>query len=156
MTRSCAGSAIVYERDGAWSRALRRFVSPEISVVELPPFQQFGLPPENARAALAVVAGPEDAEPVLAWARRMICEDRRALRMAVVRPSDQELAWCLRETGIGMIWDEFWQVPAMAQMVERFCRRHRRPDLSVEQRIWNNLPWSSNESGLEGGRSNAR
>jgi hypothetical protein len=128
----------------------------EISVIERIPFEPVETDPETARVTLAVVAGPEDVQAVLAWAQRMVLENDSALRMAVVRPADQELAWCLRETGIRMVWDEYWQLPAIADMTRRFCRRHRRTDLSVEQRIWNNLPWNHHASDIEGGRSNAQ
>jgi hypothetical protein len=132
---------IVYERDGNWSRALRRFLSRRVNVIELPPFEDYQASPETARVTLTVVSGPSEAREVLQWARQADKARDGSLIMAVVRPADQELAWCLRETGVRLIWDEYWHVPAMAQVIERFCRRHRRPDLSVEQRIWNNLPW---------------
>ena len=156
MTQSCAGVVVVYEQDGLWSRALRRCLSRQVSVLEVVPFEPIEWFPDTAAITLAVVTGPLDAQATLEWARQAAAHRDRSLRMAIVRPADQELAWCLRETGVHWIWDEFWQTPRMAELIERFCRRHRRPDLSVEQRIWNNLPWNRNALGLKGGASHER
>jgi hypothetical protein len=88
-----------------------------------------------------VVDDEDDAASVLAWTERQRRENPAGLRLGVVRPADQELAWCLREAGMAMIWDEFWQLPSMARMIARFWRELPPPDLSLEPRIWNNLPW---------------
>ena len=142
MIPAARPSATVFERDGEWSRALRRFIRPEIYVSESPMPSVSQLPESSwPCASLWVVSATEEVELAMAWAQQLQRERPHYLRMAVVRPADQELAWCLRETGVSMVWDEFWQVPRMARLVERFWQRMPPPDLSVEQRIWNNLPW---------------
>ena len=134
----------MFEGDGEWSRALRRFIAPEIRVRELPTAILPSLPESSwPWVSLVVVTRPDEAEWAMAWAQRLQRARPHYLRMAVMRPAEQEFAWCLRETGMVMVWDEFWQVPAMARMVERFWQRMPPPDLSVERRIWNNLPWNS-------------
>jgi hypothetical protein len=138
---------IVWERHGQWSRALRRFIAPRVRVEEMLPASWRDIPPHRGpRVSLAVVADADDASWALTWAERVALEQADALRMAVVRPAAAELAWCLRETGVAMVWDEFWQVPTMARLIERFWQRIPAPDLSVEERIWNNLPWNPTDA----------
>jgi hypothetical protein len=156
MIPPSVGKVVVYEHDGSWSRALRRFLSRQVSVIEAVPYESVAFSAEAAAIALVVVAGADDGRAAIQWAQRAARRRDRSLRMAVVRPADQELAWCLRETGFRWVWDEFWQVPMMAELIERFCRRHPRPDLSVEQRIWNNLPWNPIAFGPEGGATHER
>ncbi len=94
-------------------------------------------------ASLIVVDNVNDVPLALRWIERLRSVRPDALAMAVVRPVTHDLAWPLRSAGTVMVWDEFWQVPAMARLVERFWQRIPPPDLSVEERIWNNLPWNS-------------
>jgi hypothetical protein len=100
--------------------------------------------------SMAVVAGQADAQITLFWARACRSAGSGGLRLAIVRPSDQELAWLLREEGVTMVWDEFWNVPQIARVIERYWRQLPIPDLSLEEQIWNNLPWQTSD--LDTGR----
>lgn len=138
---------LVYERNGDWSRALRRFLPEEIKVIELGVDGEASVE-ASTRAMLWVVDAPDDHvnARMLSIQRPQSAAYGRPMWMAVTRPADSHVARELCAAGFWPIWDEFWQVPQMSRLITRFWSQVPRPDLSVEQRIWNNLPWSSDDT----------
>jgi hypothetical protein len=133
---------IVFERDGEWSRAIRRYLTIPVCVLEVLPIQRTQAGSPSAPVEVFVVEPDTDAHIVNDWVRTPPFRRERQLKFAILRPADQALAWLLRELGVSWVWDEFWQVPRMVHWIEQFCRRLPPPDLSLEARIWNNLPWA--------------
>jgi hypothetical protein len=156
MYRTFPRHVSVFEHDGEWTRALRRYINPQIAVAELPLSELSQCADRTmSTVSVAVVQGQTDAQTALAWAQACPLSMSVGLRLAIVPPSEQELAWLLREMGMAMVADEYWQAPQIAKLIERFWRQNPLPDLSLEQRIWNNLPWQPGESRI-GRSSDAR
>ena len=66
-----------------------------------------------------------------------------ALIMVVARPAAQPMAWRFRDAGAALIFDEYWQAATIARLIRRFWARRSIPHLSLEDKIWKNLPWQN-------------
>jgi hypothetical protein len=141
MDSSVADDVIVWEATGYWTRALRRYLPASIGVTQHPA-DWCGQSAEGSAAINVLEVPLELGADACRWIQSLRGRRPTPLTLAVVRPADHSVAWQLRMAGAAAVWDELWQVPAICQLIERFCRRATRADLSLERQIWNNLPWA--------------
>lgn len=67
---------------------------------------------------------------------------RRGVAAAVAAErSMKDYEWIVRETGAVHFLVSPRELPALADMIERFARRIPAPELELEESIWANLPW---------------
>lgn len=134
----------VWERHSYWTRALRRYLPNEVSVSTRTPMAWAPDVPTRC-AASSIVAiwhvEEETLEALLSFLATPSSATGTCLNLAVMEAEVASWGPLLGELGVSFWWSGLAYVPAICRLIERFSASHVVPDLSLEQRIWKNLPW---------------
>lgn len=137
---------LVSEQRGYWSRGLRRELAGSFAVKKSAPFTESVFRDWQDKSELAwatvIVVAPE--WHLAEW--QAFDELRRLapqmLLMTIVEPHDVlGLHWSVA-LGAQAVLRHLWQIPQAASVIRRFWSGIPTPALSLQERIWNNLPWA--------------
>ena len=134
---------VICERDGDWASLLRREtwgVRETRSLDEC--WHEVAQAGKPRIVLLDVRCGPLEALlRGVDWMRRRYPD---LLPIAIAPESTRLAIWRpLCETGVLHFVSSFRDLPALRRVVCRHRQRYPKPPLSLEERIWNNLPWPS-------------
>ncbi len=140
---------VVFDRDGLWTRVLRRYLPTQVRVErqqQLPAAVRWEDPQAKPAPWISVVVverswGESDGGT---WARwRASAPD---MLMIAVVPAEDDLAFLWATVlGAQAVFQQLEQAPRLARCVARFWDRIPVPALGDHERIWNNLPWKPQE-----------
>ena len=132
---------VVYEPSGVWTRILRRRLNPFGIVRQGPALCNWRSANVIVPTAVLIVVESGDDEAAIQCVDCLGNQPSETLVTAVI-PDCPWLNWRLRCVGSTMVWDRrSWPTEEICRLIRRFWSRIRSPTLSLEDRIWKNLPW---------------
>lgn len=132
---------IVCERDGEWASVCRR---EDWSVVEVTSWDDCLDEVDRTAGPVTVLVDLARVPPEQLIASQDRIDDARPeLLLIVAGVGELPLAACLYELGVTLILSSFPDVSRLKRVVLRHIQRFEGEPLSLEERIWNNLPWPS-------------
>ena len=141
-------SLIVCERHALWSPILRRSSGSRADLTEVRSLDQ--LWQELARRPSSAVLMQVDRTNWVAAAEGVwLARDRdpQAIFLAAVLELPGAVCWFLRQMGVVHLLASPLDLPAAWRIMERHFSRLPQPALSLEEKIWDNLPWSQSYLG---------
>ena len=120
---------------------LRRRLGDAMDVIHVP--MEASLEAQEAWAVWRMIDGDQltafDAALDDIWALRRRCP--RSLIVAQVAVADVDYFWALNRAGASIVVHRAVHAEAAADQIRNFYRKIPGPCLSLEERIWKNLPW---------------
>ncbi|MCP4189406.1 MAG: hypothetical protein GY768_02130 [Planctomycetaceae bacterium] len=132
---------VICEQNGEWAAIFRRYFQKVAETRLLADCAQFV--EAHPRAVVVIeTCGWQPAE-VADWVTRVRAGCPDLLILAIVsRENPRGWSNWLREMGVVDLLTSFQDLPRVKRIVQRHFARFSCGPLSLEQRIWNNLPWS--------------
>ena len=138
MNQTVRPVAVVDEL-GHWSRVLRRRLA---RVVDVKTHHDLTSAMSDQPTIYVLVVnrhqGTEAIEQTLE-----LCSRRNPPYVLAIVPPHHHLGFRMRCAGATAVWQhDRWPVNQISRLIRRICRQAPAPTLSLEERIWKNLPWS--------------
>jgi hypothetical protein len=143
---STAG-VVVCEKAGLWAAAWRRELSPLISLVETrfpdDAWRQLEVWPQGV---LALEIRPQSAPQMVAMLTRAQTELPQVLCVAHLPETMADWELLVREAGAAAVVFTPRRLASAADLAERHLARAPRPQLSLREQVWRQLPWNASPS----------
>lgn len=132
---------VICEKTGEWAAVFRRHFEQVFETRFLADCGRFV--EAHPQAVTVLETGCWEPAEVADWVTSIRAGFPDLLILAIVSRESSGTWHCwLREMGVSDLLASFQDVPRVKHQVQRHFQRFRSGPLSLEQRIWNNLPWS--------------
>lgn len=140
-------SAIVlFEKQGEWARQFGRLGFP-YRIVETRSLDDCLCAIRAYPGCLAAVEVDSNSFQLAAeWLWSVRQGHRETAIVVIVPPKCDEMGWCLRQMGAIHVISSTLDLRRSKRLIKRHLGRIRELPLSLEERIWNNLPWRASNA----------
>lgn len=132
----------IHESVCCWTRLLRRDLPDQISVVQGVRLADIDLTRSVDPPAVSILVASAREHCLALRTTHYFRLRRRDARIFVIAENARHARWYLQTVGATMVWDRSrWPLPAVVGLIRQCWSLRRQPTLSLEDRIWKNLPW---------------
>ena len=132
---------VICEKKGEWARQFGRLEFPW-QILETRSLDACQQCIETHRGCLvALEVDPEACQRAAEWLWGVRQTHPDAAVVVIVQPGHDEMGWFLRQMGAVHVITSTLGLRQSRGLIERHLSRFRELPLSLEERIWNNLPW---------------
>ncbi len=138
---------VVCEKNGQWARQFGRLKFSQ-RIIETRSLEDcVHTIQKHPGCLVAVEVQPRAFRRLADWMWYVREHQPRAAVIAIAPHVDDEVGWCLRQLGAVHVINSTLDLRQSRRLIERHLSRFRELPLSLEERIWNNLPWRAARAG---------
>lgn len=137
---------VVCEKSGEWARQFGRLGCSDRILETRSREDCLHAIQTHAGCLAAVEVDSEACQRAAKWVWTVQQRHRQTAILVMIPPGFDELGWCLREAGAVHVITSTLDLRRSKRLIKRHLRRIRELPLSLEERIWNNLPWRASSA----------